>query len=83
MCNKSCGNRFIPCWARSEYFDPACVWHDKYYREGIDRKKADGIFLMDMLEIHEYRGGSEFRKLHAYFYYYMVRAFGWTTYGKE
>jgi hypothetical protein len=77
-----CGPDYFPKWLRkklSKKFNTACAIHDEMYEQKvITRQAIDLIFLDDMLKKCENKRD----KLLAYSLYWMVRAFGWSRYGR-
>ena len=71
-----CGvNRFMPKWVRrilSVHMNTACYVHDVNHGAGMDYKRADKVFLENMLVI---AGNNPLLKLEAYVFYVAVRIF--------
>ena len=61
-------------------FSKACKRHDMAYTRAIGRKKADLMFLKDMLKIAKRHRYAVLFVPIAYLYFTAVRIFGWIFY---
>jgi hypothetical protein len=75
----------LPDHFKDDYFEEACAVHDVDYYKGVDRKKADKKFYHLMLaRIAEEKDWKKryIRRRQAWWFYYIVRVFGWTSHKK-
>ena len=81
-----CGPWWVPRKLKDEYFVQECTIHDEDYldpkKNGRNREQADKFFYQQMLakastEVSYWQ--RQKRKAQAWFYYHVVRVFGWTS----
>jgi len=77
-----CGPWWVPTKAKDTYFKSECDIHDINYIDGIDQDEADRMFYEDMvkrIKLDQKLTKSEKlgRRAQAWFYYQLVRRFGW------
>lgn len=80
-----CGPWWLPDHFKDDYFFDQCAIHDVDYFEGLDRKKADKKFYMLMLSriaVEPKWKVRIARRQQAWFYYHIVRVFGWMSHKK-
>lgn len=63
-------------------FKDACIIHDQMYEQGVDRAKADDIFLMNMLNTARNKPYKYWRFIVAYIYHYSVCILWYKFYNK-